>query len=376
MHRNVQIDFFRGLFLVIMTLDHLQYLPFKSLSRFTLDYTYQTFGFVATVEGFVFLSGLMVGMVYTPKLHSNQFTHLVYTRIWHIYKYHLAVFTLIACLFSIPLFSQSWPPMWDSIYPLITDPVLSLAQAAFLMYQPGLQDVLPMYMIFLGFTPWVLRKLESGNILPLIMLSLFLWALGQGRPQTYVATHLGLFWGWFELASWQLVFFSGLLLGYLHCKRPNFSIPLTPHYLITAIAILVGLMLYRHQYSWPFLNLPYDRLFMDKNLGIVRVINASALGYLLYALCQYQPTWFKGKFLSTLGQHSLLVFSYHVVLCYALTPLRPYIGDLHLITQVALLLLATTSLWIPIFIKSHWVGLTKFISRIPHTSYLLEKRPR
>jgi hypothetical protein len=54
--RSVLIDFLRGLCLVLMTVDHLP----VSLAKFT----WQTFGFISAAEGFVFLSGLVAGLVY------------------------------------------------------------------------------------------------------------------------------------------------------------------------------------------------------------------------------------------------------------------------------------------------------------------------
>lgn len=379
MQRNIQIDFFRGLFLVIMTLDHLQYLPFSHIGRYTLDYTYQTFGFVATVEGFVFLSGLLIGTLYTPKLLSlstTQFQRLVYGRVWHIYKYHLGAFACITLLFCIPAFNQAWPHIWDSFSPLQIDPATSFLHAMFLLYQPGLQDVLPMYIVFILITPWVLRNLEKGYAIPLILLSCVLWCIGQARPQTFLSQHFDVFFGWFEWSSWQLLFFAGVTLGYCRHKHPHFSIPVNPHAICLAITIVTLLTVYRHQFTWPFHNLPYERLFMDKNLGAVRILNAAALGYLLYAWVTVKPKWFTSNILVSLGQHSLLIFSYHVVLCYALTPLRPTINSFDITTQGALLILSVMTLWLPVAAKAYWHRFSQDLSRVPQFLYRLEKRIR
>jgi hypothetical protein len=55
--RSKLIDFLRGLCLVVITIDHLPHDPFEK-------FTWQTFGFVSAAEGFVFLSGLVSGIVY------------------------------------------------------------------------------------------------------------------------------------------------------------------------------------------------------------------------------------------------------------------------------------------------------------------------
>src|ERR1700693_5577126 len=55
--RSVLVDFLRGLCLLLMTADHL---PLTLVRKFT----WQTFGFFSAAEGFVFLSGLVSGLVY------------------------------------------------------------------------------------------------------------------------------------------------------------------------------------------------------------------------------------------------------------------------------------------------------------------------
>ena len=56
MQRRYELDTLRGLLLILMTLTHLP----TRLSA----YSSQAFGFVSAAEGFVFLSGLVAGMVY------------------------------------------------------------------------------------------------------------------------------------------------------------------------------------------------------------------------------------------------------------------------------------------------------------------------
>src|SRR5580693_1644014 len=55
--RSGLVDFLRGICLLLMTVDHL---PLTLVRKFT----WQTFGFFSAAEGFVFLSGLVSGLVY------------------------------------------------------------------------------------------------------------------------------------------------------------------------------------------------------------------------------------------------------------------------------------------------------------------------
>src|SRR3979409_1232783 len=54
--RDVRIDFFRGLALYIILVDHIEFNPLSKL-------TYQRFGFSDAAEIFVFVSGLSCGIV-------------------------------------------------------------------------------------------------------------------------------------------------------------------------------------------------------------------------------------------------------------------------------------------------------------------------
>jgi hypothetical protein len=58
--RNLLIDALRGLCFVLMTADHL---PANVLHRFS-NTVYGPFGFFTAASGFVFLSGLVAGVVY------------------------------------------------------------------------------------------------------------------------------------------------------------------------------------------------------------------------------------------------------------------------------------------------------------------------
>ena len=232
MKRITQIDCIRGLMLVIMTVDHLQYMAFSRLSEHTINFTYQTFGFVAAVEGFVFLSGLVFGLVYTPKLINDEsnFNRVVWRRWRLIYYYHLGLLLILATLFSIPWFAQIWSHPWSNIALLHTEPWWSAATGAVFLYQPSYLDILPMYLAFVALSPLVLRMLQQNRAKLLAVLSIACYLAVQiFHPQFVLSASLsdfGFYLGWFELLSWQLLFFGGVWLGFAHKKNPNFRIPI------------------------------------------------------------------------------------------------------------------------------------------------------
>jgi len=93
--RDVYIDALRGLMLVTMTIHH-----FPSLF---CDYTFESLGYVNAVEGFVFLSGLVAGRVYTRYGAVENGVLLwrrALARTGFIYSFHVLTFSPFLALRS------------------------------------------------------------------------------------------------------------------------------------------------------------------------------------------------------------------------------------------------------------------------------------
>src|SRR5689334_12146717 len=95
--RNLKLDILRGFFLLEMYIDHIS--KFVGNNAF---YFLNGFGnlWVSSAEGFVFLSGYLVGFIYYPKIVKNEFKYVFY-RLWKRagLMYLLGVFLTV--LFSI-----------------------------------------------------------------------------------------------------------------------------------------------------------------------------------------------------------------------------------------------------------------------------------
>ena len=85
MNRDLSLDVLRGIMLIIMAADHFGEPLFQHLYEFA--------GYVSAAEGFVFLSGMLVALVYS-RYHSAG-GYVLEQRVWHragvIYLYHLMV---------------------------------------------------------------------------------------------------------------------------------------------------------------------------------------------------------------------------------------------------------------------------------------------
>ena len=85
--RDLRFDTLRGLFLICMTVNHL-----PTEIRTVTD---QSLGLFSAAEGFVFLSGLVCGWVYTRKLRNggpHGLWNAALNRAKSIYTWHIASF--------------------------------------------------------------------------------------------------------------------------------------------------------------------------------------------------------------------------------------------------------------------------------------------
>ena len=350
--RISQLDFFRGLMLVVMTLDHLQYLPFVSLLPYAYPYTFQSLGFVSAAEGFFFLSGMLFAVVYVPKFFAQGlgvFDRLALRRAGYVYVWHIGTYICVTGLFLLPWYVANWPPdMWESRDMIKDMPFAMLLRAMVFMHQTGLLDILSMYVIFILITPLAVRMFAAGRGNVFMLFCGILWLAGQWRPQLFLESISDFHLGWFELASWQLMFYIGFYLGWKRATHADFRVPIKSQWIIAALLICVPLFIFRHFYETP----DYLEMWLsDRSLGALRIINAAALIYLIYALCRWQPTWFCRGALVHLGRNAIYVFAYHVVLCYSLVPFRSFIQELSVPWQLALWLALTATIYLPVYLR-------------------------
>jgi hypothetical protein len=160
--RDFRIDFFRGLALYMILVDHIEFNP---LAKFT----YQRFGFSDSAEIFVFLSGVSCGIAYHSVLMHRGLTALVQTLIKRaglIYVFYLAAsgvtIFLVASTAEIIMqtgaLNRCFAGCVESIFG-------ALWSAALLIEQPHLPSLLVLYM---ALTIWVFPILLVG-----VRLSLF-----------------------------------------------------------------------------------------------------------------------------------------------------------------------------------------------------------
>ncbi len=195
----------RGYFLVAIILDHLAFFPSG------LDW-WSARGdlFVTTAEGFFLISGIVLGVVRGAKLvHEplGKVTKLLLKRSLQLYITSVALvlaFTLVGWWLYV-----ANPGLKYGIAPPGTNLFTLLWQTLTLQYFYGWADYLRLYAIFLFVSPLAFWLLRRGKWYVLLAGSLFVWLLFPASAQVPDPVQ-----ELFQPLSWQLIFFSGVTIGF------------------------------------------------------------------------------------------------------------------------------------------------------------------
>ncbi|WMP18881.1 OpgC domain-containing protein [Thiothrix lacustris] len=337
MNRDISLDILRGLMLIIMASDHFGEPVFQHLYEFS--------GYVSAAEGFVFLSGMLVALVYSRYYAAGGL--VLEKRVWQragtIYFYH---FFVLLAVFVFTVATKLSGAYWLSFAnEMQAEPTRGLLSGLLLVYQPPMLDVLPMYVAFMLAAPFALRLMLQYQLIGVAMVLLgsgSFWLAAQygwGREvlmllPKFIMVRVGAF----DFMAWQLVFVLGMVLGYLrfhHKHTGNVTwLRVTGGLWITSVTLAVALYLQRHGYIPSSLS-PIAAWFQEyrhiarDNMAWLRLINFLAFVVVISGLISLHQRYnvFKllalpGRWLAFLGQHSLQVFAYHLVVLYCYIPFR------------------------------------------------------
>ena len=309
--RDMRLDALRGYFLILMAAVHVP----TPVSHALQD----PLGYNGAAEGFVFLSACLAGWVYGRAYQQTDWPTM-FSRIWNrvkqIYRVHLAV--LLPTVLIAWVLSAKVPTLANHFTDFLVHPWGSLALMPLLLHQPPLFDILPLYVIFLAVTPWLLACARCHGWKILLAVSFLGWLAAQFKLDTRLvgdpARLLPLRWGSFDLLAWQFLWICGVAIGETSLRRQIIRNGFRFILGIPASLIVLFGLLSRHG-LWPqtWWN---DNLFlyMDKwTLGPLRILNFGAWFVLLLIWNPHLPRWLLAP-TALLGRHSLAVFSFHLPL--------------------------------------------------------------
>jgi hypothetical protein len=315
----VVVDALRGACFVFMTMDHYPGNPF---ARFSNAY-YGPFGFFTAALGFVFLSGLVAGLVYERHClayGTRPMVRRILRRIRDLYVTQVAVFLVLAAALLVGLGNVA---RWH-LDLMSESPWRGLAFGSLLLYEPGYLGILPMYCLFLLLTPIVLWQFRKGHSPHVLIASALLW-ITSGLAMGVPANPDGVDFGAFSPLGYQLPFLVGLAFGTgeLSIER----LPSVTRKWLFSSSFVVGTAFFvlrqDHALNGPF-SIPLNRLepwFTARQLGPLRLLSFAAFALIVYWIC-CQIQWENVRsamfqWLAFIGRHSLPVFAWSILVTYA-----------------------------------------------------------
>ena len=319
--RDLRLDFFRGLGLWMIFLDHI---PDDVVAWLTL----RNYGFSDAAEFFVFISGYLVGFIYAPIVQAGNFVAAIkrlVMRAWQMYVAHILLFLLFtaqiaraARKFDNPMYKDEF-----NIANFLAHPDELIWQALTLRYKPVDLDVLPLYIALVLASPLILWGLMRRPNLTLAC-SVVLYVLARIFDWNFASYPPGTHW-YFNPFAWQLLFVFAAWCGAGGAAR-IWSIIQSRAALVISVAWVLFALLIVMTWHSAFLESLVPKWMIkaiypiDKtDLDMLRFTHFLALAVLVsrYMSRDWRPltsNWLRPLILC--GQHSLPIFCLGVFLSF------------------------------------------------------------
>ncbi len=321
-HRDLRLDFFRGLALLFIFLDHI---PSNLVNWITV----QKYGFSDAAEIFIFLSGYAAAIAYGSAMRRSGFwfaSARILRRCWELYAAQILLFVMFTAqvAYAGMRFHNSMFAEETAVAGFLQNPPVILMQALVLKFRPANLDILPLYILLLLAFPLVLWLLERWPAW-VFGASLLLYGFVQARRVNLAAYPPGSSW-FFNPFAWQFLFVIGALLGRRH-GRPRRVWPLQSPLLALSSAYLGFAFLVTLTWHVPSLESlvpPWLGALLypisKTDLSPWRLIHFLALAHVTVSLLGQRPRfleWRVARPVIRCGQQSLHIFCAGVLLSFA-----------------------------------------------------------
>jgi hypothetical protein len=308
--RDVRIDFFRGLALIIIFINHT---PGNIAGMFTP----RIYGLSDAAEIFIFLAGLSSAMAFGRSFDRAGFLAgfgRVVQRVWQLYRAHIGLFIVI-CGIIIAANRVFAEPNYISrlgIDRFFQDPGGSLLELLSLHYVPHYFDILPLYMLLLAAIPaMVLLARISPVLVVAVSAVLYTGAVVEGWNLT-ADTAEGRGW-FFNPFAWQVLFVAGYGYGAGWFEVPQATrgrITVALIYLVFCAALALSLVRLDGGLFAGMRDI-LEPLARKTDNGPLRLLHFFALAYVVVSLLRTVPDLISPRGaepVAVMGRHSLSVF--------------------------------------------------------------------
>ena len=316
--RDLRIDFFRGLALLIILVDHIE---LKTGVYWLVYFTLHSFAPVDALDVFVFLSGYVFGLVYKSAWeHSSCWLYYrkALLRAWQLYIANSVIFFLILATIFIFSLEHADFVRKTRLNEAVSYPYTSLLRFLALFYQPYNFDILPLYIVLLVLMPGMLIFLLHNSSLALLA-SCSIYALTQIFPYINLPIHSGAGWE-FNPFSWQFLFVIAMSLS--TCRERGIRDVLNSTWILWSSTIAISVISTAYMIA--------ENYTGRSTSGVLPWIDKTTLGplRLFYFLCLVRTvsycfpataTFWRSNVAALIvrcGQKSLPVFSLGVLMTY------------------------------------------------------------
>lgn len=343
MKRDLRLDSIRGLLLAEIALVHTG----SAIGLFVAEF----FGRVSMAAAFIFLSGLVAGTVYSRTAEKG--TQAIWTRsikrALYVHSYHVCTFLFLLLVIAII-------PDTNGYFRLVPQETAinwweTLINVLALTSQPQYLDILPLYTVFILFMPLALLAFQRGYAPVVFAISLALWGLAQfgwGGDRSFGGSY-------FNPLAWQVLFFTGLYFGDIQLRRGIERVK-ENRKLVTVCLIICafGFTLRWNLFDWPAMFDQGTVISSKSNYGIAYLVNFFAFAYLVFCLSKRVPRLFIWRPFAFLGQHSVQVFSFHIIAIYLARPVIWRAMEISWWGHDAISLIIVLSLFIPALLHQNY----------------------
>jgi hypothetical protein len=356
--RDPRLDLLRGFCVFAMIVDHIGGVSWLYVL------TGGNTGPVTAAEGFVFLSGLVLGIVSRKRVDRDGIVAAVRSalgRAWTLYA-----LSVVLTLIFVGLTAGTALAIWvdRSLLGEVESWVMLIESVVLLRFTWHGTDILALYALLLAAAPLAVALLAWGQTWRLLASSWALWLLFQVAPERAVIPWTIEHATTFPFAAWQLLFVHALALGFHRDELMAWlSAPAREHHRSATVyraglgVAAVGLLVLggalstgqAHAMGQSVPALSAVDLYDKASLGIGRIAAFASAAVLTYVgiTLFWQPILRSvGWLLIPLGQASLYAYAVHLFAIVLAYNVPPYVGsdqpgwELHnTIGQLALVLL-------------------------------------
>lgn len=232
--RDLRLDYLRGICFFVMTINHIS--DFAPTSWINAATGHGDF-FITAAEGFVFISGLVMGIVYSAIVIKQGLGPAVIKALQRLVKIYYV--TVGMTLFFVAIATFTPLNLWAKReWITIKDPIQLIISSFTMHFAFHGSSIMVMFVLFLLLPPGAFYLFTQGKAWLVVALSWGVWAINLFFPNEFSIP----FQSNFPYPAWQAIFMTGVVIGYYRKQITEFFSPRWRTIYYVAVVVLSVLL--------------------------------------------------------------------------------------------------------------------------------------